>query len=70
VQVKEFTLKEFEDLSSCRSCEAKIMDADPNLDQTIQICQDVDKALCIYQHIYEDLKKNSSVYAVKYFERQ
>jgi hypothetical protein len=48
------------------------MDADLNLDRCMQIRQDVDKALCIYQHMYEDLKKEKTVQStlLKYFERQ
>jgi hypothetical protein len=33
------------------------MDSDPNLDQSMQIRLDVNKALCVYQHMYEDLKR-------------
>jgi hypothetical protein len=36
------------------------MDADLNLNQSIQIRRDVNKALCVYQHMYEDLKKENS----------
>jgi hypothetical protein len=35
----------------------QIMDAGPNLDRSMQICWDVAEALCVYQHMYEDLKK-------------
>jgi hypothetical protein len=43
------------------------MDADPNLDQSMQIRQDVDKALHVYQYVYEDLKKEKTVQsAIKY----
>jgi hypothetical protein len=47
------------------------MDADPNLDRSMQILQAVDKALCVYQHMYEDLKKEKAVGStlLKYFER-
>jgi hypothetical protein len=38
------------------------MDAAHNLDQSMQIRRDVDKkALCVYQHMYEDLKKEKTV---------
>jgi hypothetical protein len=49
-----------------------IIDADPDLDQSMQICRDVDKALCVYQLMYEDLKKEKTVQSavLKYFERQ
>jgi hypothetical protein len=48
------------------------MDADPNLDRSMQIRRDVNKALCIYQNMYEDLKKEKTVQSIllKYFERQ
>jgi hypothetical protein len=38
----------------------------------MQICQDVDKALCVYQHRYEDIEKEKTVQSAlpKYFERQ
>lgn len=73
VQVKGFILKESEDIFwAAEVIKQKIMDADTNLDQSMQICQDLDKALCIYQHMYEDLKKEKTVQSMllKYFERQ
>jgi hypothetical protein len=33
------------------------MDADPDLEQSMQIRRDMDEALCTYQIMYEDLKK-------------
>jgi hypothetical protein len=50
----------------------KIMDADPNLNLSMQILWGTDKAFCIYQHMYEDLKKQKTVQSIllKYFERQ
>jgi hypothetical protein len=49
VQVKEFTLKEFEDIfRAVEVVKHKIMDADPNLDRSMQIRRDMDKALCVY----------------------
>ncbi|XP_044522035.1 uncharacterized protein LOC123238854 [Gracilinanus agilis] len=60
VQMKEFTLKEFEDIfQAVEVMKQKIMNADPNVSRSIQIRQDVDKALCTYQHMYENLKKNT-----------
>jgi hypothetical protein len=49
----------------------KNMDADPNLKRSMQIRRDVDKSLCVYQHMYEDLKKEKTVQStlLKYFER-
>jgi hypothetical protein len=73
VQVKEFTLKESEDIfRAVEVVKRKIMDADPNLNRSMQISRDVDKALCVYQHIYEDLKKEKTFQStlLKYFERQ
>jgi hypothetical protein len=70
--VKEFILKEFEDIfRAVEVVRQRIMDADPNLDWNMKIRRDVDKALCVYQHMYEDLKKreNSSVYAAKIFRK-
>jgi hypothetical protein len=58
VQVKEVILKEFERFfRAVKVLKQKIMDADPNLDRNMQIRRDMDKALFVYQHIYEDLKK-------------
>ncbi|KAM9033903.1 uncharacterized protein LOC105749892 [Sarcophilus harrisii] len=60
MQMKEFTLKEFEDLfRAAEVMKQKIMNADPNVSRSIQIRQNVDRALCIYQHMYEDLKKKT-----------
>jgi hypothetical protein len=73
VQVNEFTLKEFEDIfRAVEVVKQKIMDADPNLERSMQIRRDVDKALCVYQHMYEYLKKEKIVQStlLKYFERQ
>jgi hypothetical protein len=50
VQVKEFTLKEFGDISRAVEVVNQIMDADPNLDRSMQIRRDVDKALSVYQY--------------------
>jgi hypothetical protein len=56
VQAKEFTLNEFEDIFRVvEVVRQKIMDADPNLDRSMQIRGDVDKALCLYWHMYENL---------------
>jgi hypothetical protein len=53
VQVKEFTLKESEDIfRTVGAVKQKIMDADPNLDRSMQTLRDMAKALCSYQHIY------------------
>jgi hypothetical protein len=48
------------------------MDANPNLNLGMQILWGMDKALCIYQHMYENLKKEKTVESIllKYFERQ
>jgi hypothetical protein len=73
MQVKEFTLKEFEDIvRAVEVVKQKIMDADPNPDRSMQIRRDVDNALCVYQYMYEDLKKEKTVQytLLKYFERQ
>jgi hypothetical protein len=73
VRVKEFTLKEFEDVfRAVEVVKQKIMDADPNLDRSMQIPRDVNKALCVYRHMYEDLKKEKTVQSMllKHFERQ
>jgi hypothetical protein len=53
VQVKEVTLKESEDFfRAIEIVKNNIIDADPNLDRSMQIRRDVNKALCIYQHMY------------------
>jgi hypothetical protein len=73
VQVNEFTLNEFEDIfRAVEVVKQKIMDADPNLDRSMQIRRDVDNALCVYRHMYEDLKKVKAVQStlLKYFERR
>jgi hypothetical protein len=46
------------------------MDADPNLGRSMQIRRDVDKTLCVYQRLYEDLKRGKTVQStlLKYFE--
>jgi hypothetical protein len=38
----------------------------------MQIRRDVDKALCLYHHMYEDLKKEKKVQStlLKYLEKQ
>uniref|UniRef100_A0A5F8GLC9 Tigger transposable element-derived protein 1-like n=1 Tax=Monodelphis domestica TaxID=13616 RepID=A0A5F8GLC9_MONDO len=72
-QMKEFTLKEFEDIfQALEVVKQKIMDADPNVDRRIQIHQDVDKALCTYQRMYEDLKKEKTIEStlLKYFKQE
>jgi hypothetical protein len=50
----------------------KPVDAGPNLDRSMQIRQHMDKALYVYQHTYEGLKKEETVQStlLKYFERQ
>jgi hypothetical protein len=73
VQVKEFTLKKFED--SFRAEEVvkqRIMDADSNINRSMQIRRDENKAFCVYQHMYQDLKKEKTVQStlLKYFKRQ
>jgi hypothetical protein len=53
VQVKEVTLKESED--SFRAEEVvkqRIMDADSNMNRSMQIRRDANKAFCVYQHMY------------------
>jgi hypothetical protein len=72
VQVREFNLKEFEDVfRAAEIVKQKIMDAVPNLDRSMQIRRDTNKALCVYQYMYEDLKKEKTVQStlLKYFER-
>jgi hypothetical protein len=45
LQVKEFSLEEFEDIfRAVEFVKQKIMDADPNLDRSMQIHRDVDKS--------------------------
>jgi hypothetical protein len=62
MQMKEFTLKEFEDIfQAIEVVKQKIVDADLNLHQSMQIRRDMDKALCVYQHMYEDIKKEKTV---------
>jgi hypothetical protein len=52
LQVKEFTPKELEDIfRAVEVMKQKIMDTDPNLDRSMQIHRDVNKALCVYQHM-------------------
>jgi hypothetical protein len=48
------------------------MDADPNLDRSMEIRRDVDNALCVYKNMYEDLQKEKTVQPtiLKYFEIQ
>jgi hypothetical protein len=52
----EFTLKEFEDISRSVEVNQEIMNPEPKLDRSMRILPDVDEALCVYQHRYEDLK--------------
>jgi hypothetical protein len=49
-----------------------IMDAGRNHDRSMQIRRDVDEAFCVYQHMYEDVKKEKTVQStlLKCFERQ
>jgi uncharacterized protein YjcR len=73
VQVKKFTLKELEDIfRAVEVLEQKMMDAGSNLDRSMQTRRDKVKALCVYQHMYEDLKKEKTVQStlLKHFERQ
>jgi hypothetical protein len=73
VQLKEFTLKEFEDIfRAVEVVKQQIMDADRNFDRNMQIRRDVDNALCVNQRMYEDLQKEKAVQStlLKYFERQ
>ncbi|XP_043835158.1 tigger transposable element-derived protein 1-like [Dromiciops gliroides] len=73
VQMKEFTLKEFEDIfQALEVVKQKIMDADPDVDRRMQIHQDVDKALCTYQRMYEDLKKEKTIQStlLKYIKQE
>jgi hypothetical protein len=66
MQVKEFTLKEFGDIfRAVEVVNQKIMDADPNLDRSMQIHRDVDNTLCVYQHMYEDLKKEYKQFSLR-----
>jgi hypothetical protein len=48
------------------------MAAGPNLEWSMLIRRDEDKALCVYQHMYEDLKKEETVQStlLKYFAPQ
>jgi hypothetical protein len=40
------------------------------LDRSMQIRQDIYKALCVYQHVYQDLKKeNISANATQIFQK-
>jgi hypothetical protein len=73
VQVKEVTLKNFQDIfRAVEVVKQEIMDADHNLNRSMQIRRDVDIAHCVYQHTYEDLKKEKTVQStpLKYFERK
>jgi hypothetical protein len=73
IEVKEFTLKEFEYIFRyLEVMEQKNVNADRSLDRSMQNRRDVDKVLCVYQHMYEDLKKEKTVQStlLKYFERQ
>lgn len=48
VQLKEFTLKEFEDIfRAVEVMKQRITAADPNLNWSMQIHWDVDKVLCV-----------------------
>lgn len=48
------------------------MDADPNIDKAFKFARDVDKALCTYQRMYEDLKYEKKVQSmlIKYLKRE
>jgi hypothetical protein len=73
MQVKEITLKESEGFfQALEVLKQKIMNADLNLDRSVKIRRDVGKALCVYQHMYEDLKKEKTVQStlLKYLGRQ
>jgi hypothetical protein len=73
VQVKDLILKELEDIfRAVEFLKQNIMDADRNLDRSMQIRRDVDKALCVCQRVYEDSKKEKTVQStlLKYFGRQ
>jgi hypothetical protein len=73
VQVKELTLNKFEDIfRAVEVVKQKIMDAESNIDRSMQIRRDVDNALCVYRHMYEDLMKEKAVQStlLKYFERR
>jgi hypothetical protein len=70
---KEFTLKKFEDIfRAVEVMKQTIMDADPNLNRSCKFAEIWGKALFVYQHMYEDLKKQKTVQStpLKYFERQ
>jgi hypothetical protein len=65
--------KEFEEFfRAVEFLKQTIMDADPKLDWSMQICWDVDKVLSIYQHMSEDIKRAKIVQSMllNYFERQ
>jgi hypothetical protein len=73
VQVKEFTFKEFGYIfRAVEVMKQKFMVGDPNLDRSMQIRRNVDKALCVYHHMSEDLKRQGTIQSMllKYFERQ
>lgn len=56
--MKEFTFIEFDDICwVVETMKWKIMDADPNLDHSVQISQNVDNALCFYHYLHDNLKK-------------
>jgi hypothetical protein len=62
VQIKEFTLKESGDiLRAVEIVRQLFMDADPIIHRSMQIRRDADKALHVYRHVYEDLKKEKTV---------
>jgi hypothetical protein len=73
VQVKEFTRNKFEDIfRAVEVVKQKMIDAGPNLDRSMQIRRDVNDALCVYRHMYEDLRKEKVVQStqLKYFEKR
>jgi hypothetical protein len=72
--VKEFTRKEFEGIfRAAEVVKQNIMDADSNLDRSLQIRRDVDKAFCFYQHVLVcrfKQRENNPVYAAEIFRKK
>lgn len=58
VQIKEFSIKEYEIIfQTLEALKQQVMDADPNIDRSMQVRRDMDKVFTNYKHMYEDFKK-------------
>ena len=71
-QTKEFTIKEFDAIfRHFETGKQMIMDADPNVERSIQVNRQVEKALSCYRVMHTEKKKSSSKQTslLKYFHK-